>query len=425
MIKYYILISSVFLTITQLFSQAQVVVNDDAYVTMDGGTAVDPIYMVLDNPNANALVTAGTGGNLISENEYNKLRWNIGGSTGNYEVPYTTGTGTDVKIPLSYEITGAGSGGTHIDFSTYPTNVANTPYPSMVNNVLDQNTETMDNSDYLIDRFWIIDAMNYTNRPGVNMDFGYDAAETVGNIIVPGAILAQRYNTNTNSWTDGGPGMYLFYGTDNGVDRVENANVPGSEMYEAWTLVDHSNPLPVELIKFNAECNTGYVGLEWQTASESNASHFNLEKSVDGVTWDVIKTVEAQGNSTDLTTYDARDLNPSNSIAYYRLVQYDFNGDFTVFDAQSVEPCSNNELSIEVSNLFNGKYQIKIKSPKKQTFNVDLSSMNGKKIKETQTLNVVEGDNVFVYDDQHLNRGMYMLSISNEVKRSAHKIMIH
>lgn len=425
MVKYFILVSSFFLVITQLYSQAQIVINDDAYISMDGGAAVNPIFLVVDNQNANAIITSGTGGNIISDDEYNKVRWNIAGGTGNFEVPFTTGTGTNVKMPLTYGITGAGTGGSYIDFSTYPTNIANTPYPSMVTNVLDQNTETMDNSDYLIDRFWIIDAMNYTTRPDVTMRFGYDAAETAGNIITPGAILAQRFNTNTNSWTDGGPGMYLFYGADNGVDAVENASVSSSEMYEAWTLVDHTNPLPVELIKFNAECYTDYIGLEWQTASESNASHFNLEKSIDGTFWDVIETVQAQGNTSELTTYNVRDYNPSGQIAYYRLVQYDFDGKSEIFQAQSVEPCSGNGLTIDVANLFNGKYQIKINSPKKQDFDLDLSSINGQKVKETRTLNVVEGDNVFIFDDQNLSRGIYMLSISNDTERSVHKIMIH
>lgn len=425
MLKYYILLPTLFFVVTFSFCQKRVVIHNDAYITMDGGADATPIYLVLDNPNANAMTTAGTGGNLVSENEYNKVRWYIGGATGNYEVPYTTGTGTDVKIPLSYGITAAGTGGTHIDFSTYPTNVANTPYPSMVTNVLDQNTETMDNSDYLIDRFWIIDAMNYTTKPSVNMDFGYDVAETFGNIIVPGAILAQRYNSSTNSWTGGGPGMYLYYGADNGVDNVQNASVPNSEMYEAWTLFDHSNPLPVELIMFSAECFSNYVELNWQTASESNASYFNLEKSDDGVAWYVIQTVDAQGNSTDLTTYDTRDFNPLKKTAYYRLVQYDFNGDFEVFNAQSVEPCIDDELIIEVFNLTSGQYQIKIQSNKKQLFEVDLFTIGGKKVTKTETIEVVKGDNVFIYDKNYLSIGLYMLLISNDVEKSTHKVMIY
>lgn len=55
-------------------SQARIVLNDDVYVVLNGGDVTTPIYTVIDNANTNALATAGTGGNLVSENEYNKLR---------------------------------------------------------------------------------------------------------------------------------------------------------------------------------------------------------------------------------------------------------------------------------------------------------------------------------------------------------------
>jgi hypothetical protein len=92
--KYYILLSTLFFVVTFSFCQERVVINNDVYITMDVGTGSTPIYLILDSPNANAMTTAGTGGNLVSENEYNKVRWYIEGATGNYEVPYTTGTET-------------------------------------------------------------------------------------------------------------------------------------------------------------------------------------------------------------------------------------------------------------------------------------------------------------------------------------------
>lgn len=421
----YILFLTLFFTAFLSYSQGRVVINDDAYISMNGGTAANPIYLVMDNPNANAMTTSGTGGNLISENEYNKVRWNIVGTTGNYEIPFTTGTGTDVKIPLVYGITGAGAGGTHIDFSTYPTTVANTPYPSMVSHVLDQNTETADNSNYLIDRFWLIDAMNYTTRPSSNIDFGYDGSETAGNLIAPGSLLAQRFNTVTNSWTGGGPGVYLFYGADNGTNAVQNASVPSSEMYQAWTLVEHSNPLPVELKDFSAECAEDFVALDWTTASESNSSHFDIEKSTDGFLWEVIKTVQAAGNSTSENYYHVRDYNPSGQLAYYRLVQYDIDGKYEVFDVQSLAPCSENTFNIEVFSMNNGQYQVKITTPENQSFEIDLISLDGRKVRKTRKVNTVKGENIFLFNDEGLSTGIYMLTVQNSIEQSAHKILIH
>lgn len=411
---------------TLIFSQAQITINNDAYITLSGGTAATPIYIVVDNPNDNAINTAGTGGNLISENEYNKVRWNIGNNTGNYVLPYTTGTGTDVKMPLTYQITGAGSGGTHIDFSTYSTTIANTPYPSMVNNVLDQNTETTDNSDYILDRFWIIDAMNYTTRPSVTMQMGYDPDETVGNIVAPGAMFAQRYNSTTDSWTSGGPGLILTFGADNaGAQTVENIVVSSAEMYEAWSIFDNTNPLPVELTYFSAECMSDYVDLNWQTASETHASHFNIQKSIDGNTWQVISTAQAQGTTSATTNYNYRDYNPNGTVAYYRLVQFDFDGEYKIYDAQSVDPCNGNDLSIEISNMPDNNFQVKITSPTKQSFQLDMMAINGQLVRETKTLNTVEGDNIYLFDGDDLSTGIYMISVYNETEKKTQKLIIN
>lgn len=409
-----------------LYSQGRIVMNNDAYINMSGGTAATPIYIVLDNPNGNAITTTGSGGNLISENEYNKVRWNILGNTGTYTLPFTTGTGTNVKMPLTYQITGAGSGGTHIDFSTYPTNIGNTPYPSMVTNVLDQNTETADNSQYILDRFWLIDAMNYTTRPSATMDMGYDPSETAGNIVAPGAMFAQRYNSNTNSWTGGGPGLILTFGADNaGAQTIENIVVPSSEMYAAWSIFDNTNPLPVELTHFSAECMTDFVELYWETASELNASHFNIEKSIDGSNWEIITTSQAQGTTSNATNYNFRDYNPKGTVAYYRLVQFDFDGQYKIFDAQSVAPCSDNELSIEVSNMPDNKFQVKVTSPDEQSFQMNLISISGQTVKETEKLDAVEGDNVFLFDGSSLSPGIYMVSVFNEVEKTTQKLIIH
>lgn len=411
---------------TVIFSQARIIINNDAYITMNGGTAATPIYLVIDNPNGNALTTSGAGGNLLSEDEYNKVRWNIGNNTGNYVLPYTTGTGTNVKMPLTYQITGAGSGGSHIDFSTYPTAVANTPYPSMVTNVLDQNTETADNSQYILDRFWLIDAMNYSTRPSATMQMGYDPAETVGNIVTPGAMFAQRYSSTTNSWTGGGPGLILTFGADNaGAQTVENIVVSPAEMYEAWSIFDNTNPLPVELTYFSAECMTDYVELNWETASEMNASHFNIEKSINGESWEVIAAVQATGTTSSATAYSYRDYNPDATIAYYRLVQFDIDGQHQFYDAQSVAPCNGNELSIEISNMPSNKFQVIVSSPTKQSFQMNISSIGGKKVRETKTLNIVKGDNIFMFNGDNLSTGIYLISVHNSTTKKTNKLIIN
>ncbi len=44
---------------------------------------------------------------------------------------------------------------------------------------------------------------------------------------------------------------------------------------------DDQDPLPIELISFEAKANSEYVELNWSTASEINNDYFTIERSAD------------------------------------------------------------------------------------------------------------------------------------------------
>lgn len=406
-----------------LFSQARVTLNDDPYIVFDNGTEITPIFLVIDNNEDLALASSGTGGNIVSEGEYHKLRWRIGDTTGSYQIPFTTEN--DVKIPYEMVINAPGEDGTHIDFSTFPTDVMNFPRPSMVTHMYDAATGDVDNSEHVIDRFWINDAMNYTTRPTVNLRFGYDPDETIGNFVTPGDMVAQRFRTTDETWGGSVSMSYLFWGIDNTVDAVEDAAVDGEELYEAWTLTNRNSLLPVTLTAFSASCMDEYVLLSWTTETEQNAEKFIIEKSINGFNWSEIGTVPAQGNSSSITDYSFEDKNLRNRITYYRLRQVDFNGDEEMFDAQSLKACDDLVNNVTVNSHDNGQYQITFQTEDYETVQVDLYSVSGQKVRETKTLDLNTGENVFIFNDDHVSNGVYMIYIESPTIYLTHKILIH
>ena len=88
------------------------------------------------------------------------------------------------------------------------------------------------------------------------------------------------------------------------------------------------SPLPVELIDFTAEENNEKVLLKWKTASETNNSHFQIQRSVDGVRFDYLNVVQGAGTTSQETTYNYQDKAPINGRSYYRLKQIDLDGSF-------------------------------------------------------------------------------------------------
>jgi hypothetical protein len=100
------------------------------------------------------------------------------------------------------------------------------------------------------------------------------------------------------------------------------------------TIVDEST-LPITLTYFKGYVNGVENILTWQTSSEVNNDYFLLEYSCNTVNWETISTVKGNGNRTHLTDYSFI-THPETPVSYYRLTQFDYNGDFEVFNIISV-----------------------------------------------------------------------------------------
>ena len=112
--------------------------------------------------------------------------------------------------------------------------------------------------------------------------------------------------------------------------RMMQSPKPDYEPYvrpEGAYLVGES-PLPVELVSFEAKARDNRILLEWQTASELNNLGFEIQKSKDGITWDILGFVEGKGTVSVLNTYASIDRFPNKGSNYYRLKQLDFDGKF-------------------------------------------------------------------------------------------------
>jgi uncharacterized protein (DUF2141 family) len=107
---------------------------------------------------------------------------------------------------------------------------------------------------------------------------------------------------------------------------VAEASVP--DHFSEFYLTGSSVPLPVELSTFTAEAKGGAVRLDWTTASEKNSARFEVERSLNGRSFERIGTVAAAGSSSAPLSYTFPDTNlptPQSTI-YYRLRQVDLDG---------------------------------------------------------------------------------------------------
>ena len=176
----------------------------------------------------------------------------------------------------------------------------------------------------------------------------------------------------------------------------------------------NSQALPVELLSFNGDCNEGQVNLSWQTATEHNSDYFELEKSRDGMNWQMLTTVNAAGNSTQLLNYEATDAEAMEGNNYYRLTQVDIDGTTKTYDVINVS-CSGAAKGYfsAYPNPSTGSFQVILND--KNLVGSGILSVKDTKGAEllNRTIEVKPGINMFSVTDLNLAPGVYYIQIVN------------
>ena len=101
----------------------------------------------------------------------------------------------------------------------------------------------------------------------------------------------------------------------------------------------------MDLISFSAKLVDDAVEISWVTASEINSDYFLLQRSVDGVNFETIGKIMAQGNSADIVNYNFIDQNPIEGNNYYRLKQVDFNNEYEYFKTVVINTKNGNTVT--------------------------------------------------------------------------------
>ncbi len=379
------------------YSQARLVLNNDPFVVIDNSA-----YVVLQNPATNAITQLGTGGRIVSESEFDRVKWMIGTNTGLYTMPYSTSAG--LEFPMTMNIATAGAGAGNVTFSTFkgPTWDNNTYRPSDVTHMFDYATGSINNSLNVIDRFWIMDPIGYGTKPSVVFDLTYIDAEwmTVGNTITESDMGAQRFNTGAGLWGD-----YLPTGVCNTVTNIVSG-IPANpaNFFRSWTLSEYSNPLPIELVGYDVMCDESMVKINWSTASESNIQKFILSGSTNGTVFIPLKEIPSMSTG-GITNYSET---VSNDYLYYSLSTVEISGATEIQKVQSINCLGDN--SSATAYVSNGNIIADLTLVGADDVNFTIYDAAGQLIK-TATVYANENRSSIDLGKLSLATGIYMLKI--------------
>jgi hypothetical protein len=125
-----------------------------------------------------------------------------------------------------------------------------------------------------------------------------------------------------------------------------NTAIPNGTMFQ---MSPPPIALPIELVSF-----TGTVGnrLTWVTASERNNAYFTIERTNNGIDFEVIANINGAGNSQTMNEYYIVDDSYKLTINYYRLKQTDWDGKIMYSNLISIDNRQKLRILLYAVNLY-------------------------------------------------------------------------
>lgn len=227
------------------------------------------------------------------------------------------------------------------------------------------------------------------------------------------SLKIAHFNAADSSWENNNDAS-TTYGSCSGLASgyiTTNSVVTSFSPFTFGSLSGSLNPLPIELIRFEAQVTeVTEVKLSWETASEINNDYFVTQRSIDGINWEDLNQIEGAGNSTTFLYYTDLDRNPYKGVVFYRLKQVDFDGVISYSEIQSVlinQIGTINEVLI-VPNPCTNFCTVVLKN--EQSINkIEVVDFTGKVVQCTSTIDNKQA--TFMIDFSTLVSGVYFIKI--------------
>ena len=248
-----------------------------------------------------------------------------------------------------------------------------------------------------------------------------------------GGIWVDKNPLHTLVTATSGPNMFMFPGS-NWATAGGCYSDPISEFNHdiigpvTFGFVPGFN-LPIELKSFTAVWNSQKPLLSWETATEKNVSHFEIERSIDdGFNFEKVAEQTANGNSRTTQTYQFTDAKApqtaSNQTLYYRIRTVDFDGTADYTPIRSLKTTTKPTDVVVSPNPSNGNIRLELFSANAHTAKLDVFNLIGQQVASVD-VKLTSGNNTANIDLTYLPIGNYTLRlIDNAGSQTAEIISI-
>lgn len=240
-----------------------------------------------------------------------------------------------------------------------------------------------------------------------------------------------KQNISSNQWVVNGTHQIGTWSNDYPMIRRI-----GMMEFGKYALAGSNNPLPIELLYFNATAENELVELSWSTASEINNDFFTIEYSNDlddtNTIWTPIAMIDGAGNSNTPLVYKFVDkpyLRDNNTnVVFYRLKQTDIDGKYKYYGPVFVRYnyIDEDEKNIIITydpSINENKINIMFNATESNQYQINIYDINGKLI-TTNTGQSIDGTNNVTMQINNFNSSIYIIVLNIGQQVLTQKILI-
>lgn len=314
-----------------------------------------------------------------------------------YEVQISTQK-SEVNI---FNIDGC-SGSSDCDALHSPSNEVCNPCNSNAIQVVAGSSECNDNR--LTPVFWMAH-VNFTDLAGVNPDDNFTliaaTSTSINDIITKGAKVSD----------------FGGIGDPNDANECDCATQCASSSCSdcerdcalACAAGLNNNAFPVEWLDFRGFSNKENVVLQWSTAMEINNDHFQIEQLVDGITAEVLGSVDGKGTTDQVSNYQFFAPHPIGSQAYYRIKQVDIDGKHSYSSVIEINLSPASIVDMRV-RPYGDQIEVFVMNDENRTVDLRVMSVSGQMVYQTRK-SLTVGNNILNIYPGSLSAGVYILQL--------------
>ena len=195
--------------------------------------------------------------------------------------------------------------------------------------------------------------------------------------------------------------------------------------------IPFSSSIPVELTSFTVKYLNDEVVLYWQTATETNNSGFEIERSQKSkvknqMDWTQISFVEGRGTTTEITNYIYMDKITEPGQYTYRLKQIDFDGSSTYSQVVEVNISSPIDFVLyqNYPNPFNPTTTIKFALPVESRVKINVFNSLGQLVETIMDNEMESGYHEVNFNASRLASGVYLYQLQAQDYVSVKKMLL-